>query len=790
MCNWQLSVALVSLSVGVANIGYAQTNNFAALPINGSPPLAIQDYVAQIRVNDSLTDLTVALVRVDGLGWLMATDDFNRLRLVNAKVSHAVRGEQDLISLDRTQGIKVLFNERTVELNITAGASQFATSRVDAKQEKIAPTLLSNWGGYLSYEATAANIKNSDFVAPSIAATAETVLFSPWGSLVHQQLAVRSDDGKNSTARLDTYYQYDFPESGLRLRVGDNVSSAGSWGRSLRFGGIKLGSDFSLRPDFITLPGVSVSGSAAVPSVVDVFVNGSLQGRYSVPAGQFSVDRVPVVSGAGTVRMVVRNTLGIEQAIEAPFFRISTQLEEGVSDYSVEAGLLREQFATNNSQYTDRVAIANWRYGLTPNLTTELRTEYSKKNKAIGLGANFPLGASHAFSPSVAFSQNELGQRGWSGLLGYSFSGQALRFAARIEKNNAYFSSIGGLADRLSASQRVVMSGGYRFSQDSDIGFVYSDTKERSGLHQTIISLNASTKLLPKVILTGSISRVLFEQSTSNSASLQLYWSGDGTRYASLSHQAIDERDRSSQYAVARLGASMDSGGGTSWELEAGTQERLRARASYLGSAGQVSLEHRQQGSTALGNQSTQRITVSGSVVAAGGSIVPARLIDDSFILVQAEPGTGASILRSGGQVEHLDRNGNLVINRVQPYRENTIRVNAENLDLDVTMGSPNVKASVRSKAGGVVQLGIKRSNPVTFTLVHKGVAVRTNTKAKVNGISVVVGSQGLVYLADAQPINQLIAEISNGSDTQTCSARFDLKSAEAMADLGKIACE
>jgi outer membrane usher protein len=752
--------------------------------------LPIRDYVAQIRVNGSLTNLTVPLVRVDGLGWLMALEDFKQLRLVNAKASYAVRGDQELISLDRTKGIAVVFNERQVELNITAGVSQFEASRVDAKPEKASASLLNNWGGYLNYEATAAKIKNSDFVVPSAAASTELVLFSPWGSLVHQHIAARSEEGKNSSARLDTFFQRDFPDSGLRLRLGDNVSSAGSWGRSVRFAGLKLGTDFSLRPDFVSLPGVSVTGAAAVPSVVDVFVNGSLQGRYNIPAGQFSVDRVPVVSGAGTVRMVVRNALGLEQTIEAPFFRIGSQLEQGVSDYSIEVGLLREQFATNQSNYTDRVAIANWRYGLTQSLTTELRAEYGKKNNALGFGLNFPLAGAHAFSPSIAFSQNEIGQRGWSGLLGYSFSGQALRFAARLERNSTYFGSIGSQLERPSPSQRVLLSGGYRFSQDSDLGFAYTDSKERSGVHQTITSLNASTKLLRNVIVSGSLSRVVFEQASSNSASVQLYWFGDGPLYGSLSHQVNNERNRASQYDVLRLGSSMDSAGGASWELEAATQQRLRARASYLGTGGQISLEHRQQNSDVSGNQSTQRITATGSIVAAGGSIVPARTIDDSFILVQAEPGAGASVLRSGGRAEQLDRNGNLVINRVQPYSENTIRVNAENLDLDVTLGSPNLKAAVRSRAGGVVQLGVKRSLPVTFTLIFKGAPVSVNAKVTVNGSRVVVGDQGLIYLPEAQQVNQLVAETTSGTTTQSCTARFELKGAEVMADLGKIVCE
>lgn len=775
---------------------YAQNSNSPPVPNDTDraivipAQLAIRDYVAQIRLNGALTELTIPVVRVDGLGWLIAVEDYKRLRLLNAKASYVVRGDQELISLDRTRGIAVLFNERKVELDITAGVSQFEASRLDAVIEKPAPNLLKQWGGYFNYEATAAKIKNSTSEQPNAGVSAEAVLFSPWGSLVHQTIASRTETGQNNVARLDSYFQRDFPEQGLRLRIGDNVTSSGSWGRSLRFGGIKLGTDFSVRPDLITLPGVSISGASAVPSVVDVFVNGNLQGRYNLAAGPFSVDRVPVVSGSGTVRMVIRNALGLEQTIEAPFFRTSSQLDKGISDYSIEAGLLREQFAINGNQYTEGVATANWRYGFTSELTTELRGEYSKSNQALGVGITFPVLGGHAISPSVAISRNETGQRGWSGLLGYSFSGQALRFAARLERSSENFQPVGAQLSRLAPRHNIAISGGYRFTQNSDLGFAFTDTKERSGTSQSVVSINASTKLLRDLILTASVSRVEFEQVASNFASIQLYWSGENLLYGSLTSQATRERNHTNRYDAARLGSNMDSAGGTAWELEAATQDRYRARATYLGSAGQIRVEHQQQSLATAGTQSAQRVTVSGAIVAAGGTVVPARTIEDSFILVQAEPEAGASVFRAGGKSENLDRNGNLVLNRIQPYRENTIRVNAENLGLDVTLNSPNLKASVPARAGAVVQLGIKRSLPVTFALMFGGRPVGVDTKLIINGQKVQVGEQGLVFLQEAQPLNQLSVEMIDGAKTLTCKASFEVKNVEAMADLGKIVCQ
>ena len=53
------------------------------------------------------------------------------------------------------------------------------------------------------------------------------------------------------------------------------ISAAGAWGRSVRFGGIQFGTNFSTQPTLVTTPLLFAQGEAIVPSTVDVFVNGS-----------------------------------------------------------------------------------------------------------------------------------------------------------------------------------------------------------------------------------------------------------------------------------------------------------------------------------------------------------------------------------------------------------------------------------------------------------------------------------------------------------------------------------
>jgi outer membrane usher protein len=148
--------------------------------------------------------------------------------------------------------------------------------------------------------------------------------FSPWGVASSGLLAYAGANPTNSGAyaaiRLDSTYVYSDPDSMRRYRLGDFITGSLSWTRPVRFGGAQINSDFSMRPDLITFPLPVVSGSVAVPSTVDVLVNGSQILSRQLQPGPFQVPQLPVITGAGTVSMTVTNALGRQTTTELPFY--------------------------------------------------------------------------------------------------------------------------------------------------------------------------------------------------------------------------------------------------------------------------------------------------------------------------------------------------------------------------------------------------------------------------------------------------------------------------------------
>jgi outer membrane usher protein len=154
--------------------------------------------------------------------------------------------------------------------------------------------------------------------------------FSPYGVLQGTGLVNTAPGaGQQDFLRLDTTYTYSDADKERRWRAGDVVTGTLPWSRSVRLGGFQLASDFGLRPDLVTYPLPVISSSAAVPSTVNVLVNGIRQYSAPVQPGPFAVQTLPVVTGAGEVAVTVQDALGRQTLVTLPFYAASTLLKRG-----------------------------------------------------------------------------------------------------------------------------------------------------------------------------------------------------------------------------------------------------------------------------------------------------------------------------------------------------------------------------------------------------------------------------------------------------------------------------
>ena len=193
--------------------------------------------------------------------------------------------------------------------------------------------------------------------------------------------------GSPGSVRLMTSWQTDHVERLKTLRIGDSYNNTGAWGRGVLFGGVQYGTNFSIRPDFVTLAMPSVTGKALLPSTVDIYVNNALRSRQKVSTGAFSIQNLPLISGAGDLQVVVKDMLGREQLITQSFFSSPQLLREGLVESSFEFGWIRQNYGSVSNDYGDPLASTTWRKGLGPRLSAEWRAEVQKDTATAGASA-------------------------------------------------------------------------------------------------------------------------------------------------------------------------------------------------------------------------------------------------------------------------------------------------------------------------------------------------------------------------------------------------------------------
>ena len=232
----------------------------AAARANSAPPPLEDGYreaVMNVTVNAQAEGETLIVLRdAAGALWFDAAD-FPRLRLLTPPGTGFVHQGRHFLPLAAVPGLAVSVDEPAQSIVVTAPAAAFAATRVRAPLRP-APVLSSaSPGAFLNYQLSAQRVAGQNLTG----AYAELGVFASPGVLLNSGV-VRSLGGRTETVRLDTTFTMDFPARIERATFGDAISDGSTWGSAVRFAGVGWGRNFSLRPDLLTAPLLTASGTA------------------------------------------------------------------------------------------------------------------------------------------------------------------------------------------------------------------------------------------------------------------------------------------------------------------------------------------------------------------------------------------------------------------------------------------------------------------------------------------------------------------------------------------------
>ena len=240
----------------------------------------------------------------------------------------------------------------------------------------------SDQGFLLNYDIYASDLTRTRTYA---SAWTEQRLFGNWGVLSNTGVYRDAFSGDNSAyLRYDTRWTYSDPDSVRTYTVGDLITGSLPWGSAVRLGGVQIARNFGLRPDLVPYPLPRFSGQAAVPSAVDLFINGYKANSEIVQPGPFTLNTLPFINGAGEASVVTTDALGRQVLTTVPFYVSNTLLKTGGTDYAFSLGALRQDYGLKNFSYGQTATSGSYRRGINDAWTLEGRGEWTEGLAVLG----------------------------------------------------------------------------------------------------------------------------------------------------------------------------------------------------------------------------------------------------------------------------------------------------------------------------------------------------------------------------------------------------------------------
>jgi outer membrane usher protein len=753
------------------------TISAGAIAAPPAKPLAPAECWLAVRLNgEDFQDAALFLRLPDG--HLLAPASQLRSWRLRAPAHAAVsyQGEQ-YAALDALPGLSYQVDEDNQILIINAPANLFDHTTLKGMGRDYVSVPPSPFGGYLNYDWVAANAAGHTSISGSL----EASVFGPAGAGVVSYLEKHYDQ-QTQSIRLDSTWTIDRPATADTFKIGDSITGASAWwGSAVRFGGIQWSSNYTTQPGLITMPLPSVAGETAVPSTLDLYVNDALRLQNNVQAGHFLVDDIPVVTGDGEIRLVVRDLLGREQVITEPYYASPSLLRAGLHEDSFETGFTRDNYGVLSNDYGRPLAVATDRMGLTDQLTGEIHGEALPGQQTLGIAGALLLSTFGVLSASIAGSHSERGI-GHLMNLGFQRSARWLSYGATVEYASQSFERLGLLPGESIphlTSQAYAIAGLGRFGSLS-----VSRTREEFYNAHTIeiASARESINVGRLGYLTLSAIKTL-DATRDTTIALNLTHSLD----ARTSATATVTSDSTGSDAELDVQRNLPAGPGIGYRLVADTGETraVDATLDVQGNYGAYEVEAREQPGATL-----TQVAASGGLAFLAGHLFPTRQIDDSFAVVEVGNERDVRIYRENQLVGQTDSQGYLLVPGLRAYQNNSIRVEQADLPLDVTVDAMQVQAVPYSRSGVFLNFPVDRPRGALLSvLLESGDPLPPGAQVHMVGREEMFpsGLRGEVYVTGLADDNRLHADWG----AQSCEFTMSFtQSSDPLPRLGPYVCK
>jgi outer membrane usher protein len=692
------------------------------------------------------------------------------------------------VALDSLQGLHSDYDSQGQRLLLQVPPDWLPEQWIGSRQAYPRTPALSSFGALLNYDLY---LNDTDDAGTYLAAWNEVRLFDSWGTLSNTGQYRRTFSGlgegtlNNGYRRYDTTWRYSDDERLLTFEAGDLVSGALPWSNSVRLGGVQLSRDFAVRPDLVTYPLPQFAGEAAVPSSVDLFINGYKSSSADLQPGPYTLTNIPFINGAGEAVVVTTDALGRQVSTTVPFYVTSSLLQKGLSDFSVAAGTLRRDYTLKDFSYGPGVTSGSLRYGLSDNLTLEGHAEAAQSLTLGGFGGNLRLGNFGVLNSAISQSRFD-GQGGQQVSLGYQYSSQRYSLSyQRMQRRDDYadltvvdspYASLSQRSEQLTLSLNLERYG--------SLGAGYFDVRAADDSRTRLLNLTWSKPLWRSSSFYLSANREIGDSNWAVQAQLVIPFDLHG----SLSLSSERSQDGQSRQRV-NYSRAVPSEGGVGFNLGYAQGDAPTYRQADL--TWRLQSVQLQAGVYGSSEAETRWADASGSLVWMDGQAFAANRIDDAFVVVSTDGYRDIPVRYENQLVGHTDKNGHLLVPWSSAYYRGKYEIDPLNLPANVQSPQVEQRVAVRRGSGYLVQFPLTRIVAASVVLVdarQQYLPLGSLVTHEQSGAQAVVGWDGLVYLENLAPNNSLRVSLADGG---SCQASFALKPEQEQVPLiGPLLCQ
>ncbi len=755
-----------------------------------------------ISVNSNVSKDLISVRQDQDRKLYIRSRDLKTLRL---KMGEHILDNQ-WVCINDLNGIQFKYLENEQSLNLKVPSNMLTGYSVDLNGQQItSPQLLKMKplnAAILNYSLyqTMTNDENV------FSGTAEGIFNSAIGNFFSGVLYNGSNENSYSHekwVRLESKWQYVDPEKIRIYTLGDFISNSPDWGSSVRLAGFQWSSAYSQRGDIVTSALPQFSGSAALPSTLDLYVN--QQKIYSglVPSGPFDIKQLPFISG-NEVTLVTTDATGQQSITKKPYYFSSKILAKGINEFSVDVGIPRYNYGLYSNDYDDATfASGAIRYGYSNSLTLSGGAEASTdglSNLGTGFAKNI-LGIG-VINADIAASQYK-DENGYSTLLGLE---------GRISKNISFNTSYRKVFDNYFDLARVSQ---VRYLKDNQINAESQNYLNYSALADEIFRAGINYNFYAGYGIYLGYNQIKYSDnsykllSTNLSGSLDKNWGFYASAYKDYENHkdygvyfalrytpsskvnaitSVSSDSGSLRYRQEIFGLSEPQIGSFGWggyverdqdanENNASVYASYRARAAYL--TGRYNR---------FGDNDQVAVSATGSLVAAAGRIFAANEIGEGYAVV-TNAGPQSQILNGGVNLGTTDKSGRFLIANLRPYMSHHIYLDPSYLPLEWEVSSTNQTAFVGYRQGTLVDFGAHQVISGLVKLVDQnnsplmpGYTVRINGQQ--DGM---VGYDGEVFIPNLLKQNKLEVDLL---DHGSCQVDFAYKNTQySTKKLGPYVC-